>query len=193
MAYTTAAAVKTYLGISSATDDTLIGTLVAAAQSAIDVYTRRVFECSSATARLLDAESDTDPQRQILYLRDDLCTVTAVVNGDGVTVTAAQYVTEPRDTTPYYALRLKASSSLAWTYVTDQEGAISVTGKWAYSATAPADVVQAATRLAAWMYRAKDAQVFESTAFSEGGSIRIRMDIPADIKALLDPYRRLVG
>jgi len=193
MAYTTAAAVKTYLGISSATDDTLIGTLVAAAQSAIDVYTRRVFECSSATARLLDAESDTDPQRQILYLRDDLCTVTAVVNGDGVTVTAAQYVTEPRDTTPYHALRLKTSTQTAWTFVTDQEGAISVTGKWAYSATAPADVVQAATRLAAWMYRAKDSQVFESTAFSEGGSIRIRMDIPADIKALLDPYRRLVG
>ena len=120
--YTTAAAVKTYLGISSATDDTLIGTLVAAAQSAIDVYTRRVFECSSATARLLDAESDTDPQRQSLYLRDDLCTVTAVVNGDGVTVTAAQYVTEPRDTTPYHALRLKTSTKTAWTFVTDQEG-----------------------------------------------------------------------
>jgi len=193
MAYTTAAAVKTYLGISSATDDTLIGTLVAAAQSAIDVYTRRTFECTTATARLLDAVSDTDPTRQILYLRDDLCTITAVVNGDGVTVTAAQYVTEPRDTTPYHALRLKTSTQTAWTFTTDQEGAISVTGKWAYSATAPADVVQAATRLAAWMYRAKDAQVFESTAFSEGGTIRVRMDIPADIKALLDPYRRLVG
>ena len=82
---------------------------------------------------------------------------------------------------------------VAWTFTTDQESAISITGKWAYSATAPADVVQAATRLAAWMYRAKDSQVFETTAFSEGGSIRIRMDIPADIKALLDPYRRLVG
>ncbi len=193
MAYTTAAAVKTYLGISSATDDALIGTLVTAAQSAIDQYTRRVFECSSATARLLDAASDTDPRGRILYLRDDLCAITSIVNGDGVTVTAAQYVTEPRDTTPYYALRLKTSTQTAWTFATDQEGAISITGKWAYSATAPADVVQAATRLAAWMYRAKDAQVFESTAFSEIGTIRVRMDIPADIKALLDPYRRLVG
>ncbi len=193
MAYTTAAAVKAYLGISSATDDALIGTLVAAAQSAIDQYTRRTFECATATARLLDAVSDTDPRGQILYLRDDLCTITAIVNGDGVTVTAGQYVTEPRDTTPYYALCLKASASVAWTFTTDQESAISITGKWAFSATAPADVVQAATRLAAWMYRAKDSQVFESTAFSEGGSIRIRMDIPADIKALLDPYRRLVG
>ena len=193
MAYTTAALVKTYLGISSATDDTLIGTLVTGAQAAIDQYTRRVFECTTATARLHDAIGDTDRHRQTLYLRDDLCTITAVANGDGVTVTAAQYVTEPRVQTPYYALALKRSANVAWTFVTDSEDAISITGKWAYSATAPADVVQAATRLASWMYRAKDAQVFESTAFSEGGAIRIRMDIPADIKALLEPYKRLVG
>lgn len=191
--YTNLATVKTYLGISSATDDVLLGTLVNAAQSAIDQYTRRVFECTTATARLHDAIGDTDAHRQTLYLREDLCAITAVVNGDGVTVTAAQYTTEPRVQTPYYALVLKRSANVAWTFVTDSEDAISITGKWAYSATAPGDVVQAATRLASWMYRAKDAQVFESTAFSEGGAIRIRMDIPADIKALLDPYKRLVG
>jgi len=193
MAYTTPATVKTYLGIGSATDDVLLGTLVNAAQSAIDQYTRRVFECTTATAKLHDAVLDTDGRRQTLYLRDDLCTITAVVNGDGVTLTAAQYITLPGYETPYYALKLKLSAQTAWTFITDPEGAISITGKWAYSATAPADVVQAATRLAAWMYRQKDAQVFEGTAFSELGVMRVRMDIPSDVKALLDPYKRLVG
>lgn len=192
MAYTTAALVKTYLGISSATDDTLLATLAAAAQSAIDQYTRRLFECSSASAKNHDAVGDTDKARQTLYLRDDLCSITSIVNGDGVTVTAAQYVTLP-DVTPYYAIKLKSSASVAWTYTTDEEAAIAITGKWAYSATAPADVAQAATRLAAWMYRQKDAQVFEGTAFSELGVMRVRMDIPSDVKAFLDPYKRLVG
>jgi len=196
MAYLVAADLKTYLGISSSTDDTLLTALIAAAQKAIEEYTHHVFEMATATARTFDAIRDIGKgdDRRMLYLDTDLCTISSIANGDGTTVTAAQYVTEPRGVTPYYAIRLKASANVAWTYTDDPENAITVTGKWAYSATPPNDIVQATRRMAGWMYRGKDTQAYDSTAFSELGVIRIKHKIPEDILQLLDePYRRLVG
>ena len=40
MAYATVSQVKSYLGISASTDDTLLGTFIAAAQKIIDAHTR---------------------------------------------------------------------------------------------------------------------------------------------------------
>ena len=58
MAYATVSQVKSYLGISASTDDTLLGTFIAAAQKIIDAHTRRTFEASTATTRYFDAMSD---------------------------------------------------------------------------------------------------------------------------------------
>lgn len=190
MAYTTNTALKTYLGITGSGDDALLTALIARAQAAIDAWCTRAFEASGNTDRKFDAVRDV--VGPILYLRSDLAAVNSVTNGDGTTVTAAQYVTEPRQQTPFYALRLLASSGVYWTYTTDPENAITISGKWAYSASAPDDIVHATLRLAAYYYRQKDASVFDVTASPELGVITVPQGIPKDVTEILRPYRPIV-
>jgi hypothetical protein len=188
MAYTTTALVKTYLGISGTGDDALLTTLCAAAQRLIEVRTERVFEAPTNTSRALDAVVDVDGDT--LLLPYDLCAITSVTNGDSAVLLSTDYVTEPRVYTPWYALRLKASKGLSWTYTTDPEDAIVIVGRWAYSLTPPADIGQAAMRLAGWLYRAKDAQVYDITAQPDMGVITVPQGFPKDVDQILRPYRR---
>ena len=65
--------------------------------------------------------------------------------------------------------------------------AISIAGRWAYSTEAPDDIVQACTRLAAWLYKQRDHQMFENTIVAEGTVIRpTRM--PVDVADFLEAY-----
>jgi len=179
MAYTTTVAVKTYLGITGSGDDTLIDGLVTYAQQIIDSYTHRMFEAGSDSTRWL-------------HLDEDLAAITTVTNGDSTVVASTKYVTEPRNETPYYALKLKLDSDLVWTYSDANEDAISIVGKWAYSEAAPDDIVHVAIRLTAWLYQQKDAP-FERTATPSLGIVTVPADLPRDIKMLLEPYRKLAS
>lgn len=190
MAYCEASDVKTYLGISGNTDDLLIDALVERAQQAIDTYCDRTFEASADTDRSLDAVADVDGRT--LFVNDDLYSIASITNGDSVAVTAAEYVTEPRHFPPFYAVRLLASSDASWTYEDDPENAITISGKWAYSEEAPLDIVHACIRLAAYFYRQKDAQTYDTTASFELGILTIPKGWPADVKEALSRYRRIV-
>lgn len=189
MAYTTAADVKTYLGISGSGDDTLLGTLVARAQVAIDRFCNRTFESSANATRYFDAIGP-HISGGTLWLDRDLCAINTVTNGDSESLTGTHYVTLPRNDTPYFALKLKQGAGKVWTYATDWENAIAISGKWAYSETAPADIVQAAVRLAAFYYRQKDAPIQDVTAIEAGVVIK-PLAFPDDVRALLMPYRRV--
>lgn len=189
MAYVTLADLKSYLNITNTTDDVLLVGLIAAAQAGIDGYTGRTFEAVADTTLYMDADTDVDGA--LLYLPDDLAQITTVTNGDATTVTTTDYVTQPRGRAPYYALKMKASSDVAWTYDTTPENAISITGRWAFSVTAPADIVQACRRYASYLYRQRDANVFDVTAQTDIGTITIPQGIPADVEKLLKPYIRL--
>ena len=188
MAYCTTADVKDYLGISGTGDDTLIGTLVTAAQEVIDSHTRRTFEASGDTTRYFDYSHECI-DGDLLYLDQDLCSITTVTNGDSVVVAAGERTTLPKNDTPYYAIRLLSDSGVYWTYDDEWMDSISIIGKWAYSTTAPADVKQACIRLASYMYRKKDAQMYDVTAIEAGVVIR-PFGMPPDIKAILKPYVR---
>lgn len=161
MPYTTAAAVKTYLGITSSTDDALLTSLIERAQASIDRYTHRTFEAASDTTKRFDAEYDVSESYTRLDWTPyglDLCQITSVVNGDGTTISASSYVTEPRNETPYFALKLKVSSGLYFMYdnLDDHENAIQITGRWAYSITAPAEIVSVCIEMVALMYKRRD-------------------------------------
>jgi len=191
MAYVSAANLKVYLGITETTDDTLLGTLIAAAQAFIDSYCRQTFEASGDTTRTFDPTRDASGRW--LYLDAPLAAITSVTNGDGNVVSAGNYITEPRNSTPYRALTLKSNSTVAWTYTTTPENSISIVGKWAYSTSAPADIVQACTRLAAYLYRQKNNSGDLDRPIAIGSSaMLLPADLPKDLKALLAPYRRLV-
>lgn len=190
MAYLTSGELRTYLNVDASTDDALLTALIAAAQAAIEKRTHRDFEVSADTTRYLSM-SQTDGLK--LILDEDLCQITSVKtnldNGSsGVTIPSTEYVTLPRNETPYYALRLRSSSDYAWEYTDDPEDAISITGRWGYSVTPPTDIVMACRRLAAYYYRQRDAQVFDTTAMPDAGVMLIPQGIPRDVDMMLEPY-----
>lgn len=202
MAYTTLAAVKRELNIATLNtdDDDLLNGYITLAQRIIEALpplgTGRVFEAALDTTRYLDAPADScdqslDGPLYVLFLSGDLCSITSVVNGDGVTVASSDYVTEPRNQTPYYALRLKSGEGLVWTYDTSPEGAIAITGKWAYATSAPADIARAALRLCVWMYRSRDNAGFDQDIQTDDGLI-LGAKLPRDIRHIIESYWELV-
>lgn len=177
---------KTYLAITTTTDDTLLTTCLANAQAMIEARTGRVFEASADSTKKFDAITDTD--MGMLVLGADLCQITQVVNGDGSIVPSSSYLTEPPRSTPYWAIRLKRSSS-PWCFVTDPEDAIQITGRWAYSVTVPADIAQATVRLAAFLYRQKDTAVDGDRPLLTGdGNVLMPSRLPNDVAEMIRPY-----
>lgn len=187
--YCTTAEVKAYIGTVKATDDTLIAALITRASAAIDSYCGRTFRQREDEARTFDAVRDVDGLT--LYLDDDLLSVDSIANGDGESVAAASYVLLPANRTPKYAIRLKASGGVTWTYTTDPEDAITVTGTWGYHAadTAPSAIIHAAVRLTAWYYHQKSAP-FETTGYQDLGVVTVPSSMPTDIRAILDQFAR---
>ena len=189
MAYASASDVKTYLGITASTDDTLITALIARAQAMIDRETGTTFEASSDTTRYFDAVENVNG-RYLLF--DRWCAaITTVTNGDSTEVTSAEYVKEPRGSGPYYGIKLLGSSTQAWTYTTDAENAISVLGKWAYSATVPADIAHATIRLTAFLYRQRENANDIDRAVVVGNATVLPAQLPADVMHIIAPYKPL--
>ena len=194
MAYTTAALCKTYMGITTATDDTLIGTLIVRAQAMVDSYTHRTFEASADSTKFFNSRLDV--YGRTLYFSDGLeaATITTITNGDAtVIVVTTDCTTLPANGTPIYGLQMLASSSKIWqmTNAGDNERAISVLAKWAYSLTAPDDIVAATIRLVAFLYRQRESNADLDRAVSVGdGMVLLPGRLPADIAAILEPYRR---
>lgn len=191
MAYATLAELRSYLGIApgDTDDDVLLARLITSAQKAIDGYCGWSFEASAAATRYYNALTDTDGA--VLVLDMPLLTLTTLTNGDADVITAAEYFLEPANTTPKWYVRLRSSAGLAWTYTDDPEQAISVAGTWGYMTSADATITQACLRWAGYMYRQKDAQVFDVTAQPGAGILTIPKGMPEDVKIMLSAYRRL--
>jgi hypothetical protein len=182
MAYTSAANVKQYLGISTDADDAILAVLVNAAQSFIESYTGRLFEPYTATI----THTGSDIYDGELLLQDDLLSLTGItVNGTLIDISGAVLLGGMHGE-PYYAVRLDAFEG----YHSDDD-MIQVTGQWGYGLTVPADIMHACNRLAAYYYRQRDAQVFDTTAIPGTGVITIPRGIPADVQKILDRYRAL--
>lgn len=191
MTYATTTALKTYMSVTTTDDDALLADLLDRATAIIDTHTQRTFAVSADTTRYFDALRDVDGHT--LYINRDLCAITSVTNGDGTTVAASAYVTEPRNERPWYALRLKTNGAISWTYTTDPEDAIVIVGRWGYSTTPPDDIVQACVRLAAWLYRQKDTSIDQDAPrASMDGSMLMPSRLPYDLVQLLERYVRRV-
>jgi len=167
-------------------DDTLLESILDRVQAAIDTYTHRTFETGDDATRYYGSDA---VDGQWLYLDADLYSLTSVANGDSSsTAVSTDDLTEfpMNEGPPYHKLRLDVNGSSVWEVDTDYW--IGVTGAWAYSATAPNDIVQATARWAATMYRKKDA--FDTVAIAEGGAVTMPLPMPEDVRGLLDPYMR---
>lgn len=196
MAYLTVAALKTYLGIQSSADDSLLADIVHEAQHVVDDYCNRTFEAAADTTRYYNAldiryGGRVDAFQNTLLLDVDLCQLTTVVNGNGDTIPNNALVLLPTNFVPSYAIKIKMNTAYVWTYIGTPDTAIVVTGRFAYSITCPTAIRAATRRLAGYMYRAKDntAETDRSIMSADGVSIAAPA-IPTDVTRMLEPYRR---
>jgi hypothetical protein len=180
------------LAVGETADDALLSALLVRVQALIDSQCARTFAATSDSTRAFDCDEPT-VEGPNLYFDGDLCAITTVTNGNGVEVTSGEYVTLPRHGTPYYGLQLRAGSGKSWNYTDDPLGAITVLGRWAYSASAPADIQQAALVGAAALYRAGGANPDADRPVVTGAGTVIQPGkLPATFWTLIQPYRRLM-
>lgn len=186
MAYVTLANFKLYITELNGTqssftsaDDTALQVYLDQAVAEINRSTARSFEASASTAKTYSYD---DYEGQVLLLGDDCLTVTAVVNGDGVTISSTNYTLLPRNKTPKYAIELH--TGYTWSTTAD----ISITGTWGYTTTAGAEVQRVVYRLA-YFYWQKRLSTGETQLVNEG-VIQSAMEYPADVREWLRAMRR---
>lgn len=171
-------------------DDDELEAAIDAAMAYIDAFCNRTFEASANSDRTFDAVADV--AGRVLHLDEDLCSIDSITNGDGVEVASDEYTTEPRNDTPYHAIRLLTSSGKTWTYEDDPEDAITISGRWAFSESAPEDIVYACKRLATLFYREKD--VLSEIGMPAMGGVPMIGQIPKAVYSVLyNRKRRVVG
>lgn len=204
MAYADIEALKLYLKLPplpgnspSTAEDELLEELLARAQQRIDTHCNQTFEAAEDSTRYfvpLGWEDGGAVDGLDLVLDAPLAQLTEVVNGDGAVLAASNYQLLPINELPKYAVRLKRSSGVRWTHGGDAESdLIAVTGRWAYSVEAPADIAHACVRLAAWYYRQRaNANDLDRTVITAGQTI-LPSRIPGDVMDTLnDGYVRMV-
>lgn len=118
-----------YSGITGDKDDAMILDFIREISAQIQRGTDRSFVPRIETRRY-DPTRDCRGNR--LVLDRDYLAFTTITNGDGNVVTSTQYVTEPRNNSPYWAIQLLGSTGLTWQYQTDPENAISILGVTGY-------------------------------------------------------------
>ncbi len=190
MSYIDLPTLKAGINITVDSDDSILLKCIAAAQKAIETKCQRVFEANADTTRYFDYINDVD--ERVLRFDKDLCAITTILNGDGTTVAPTAYVTNPRNSTPWCEISLKMNSDIAWTYDDTPEDAIAVTGKWAFSETAPEDIQLACERLATWFYRQRDTSNDGSDRpiLTNSGAVIMPSKLPSDVIDLITPYIR---
>jgi hypothetical protein len=174
MAYATLAQVKQYLGVTGTSEDVLLTRLIDAASAAIERYTGRRFTASTETKKIRREHFIMD----MLFLPDDLFSLTQVVTDKGDVLLPSHFV----PFNPPVRMLLVRADAPSWSI----DYTVDVTGQWGFTATPPDDIVQTCVRLASWMYRSKDAQVFDVTGQDGLNALSTRM--PRDIAQMLDPY-----
>ena len=179
-------AVKT-ISSTDATDDGVIERMIEQASRYIDIQTGRTFYARTET-HYFDV-----PGGRELRMDDDLLTITTLTNGDDNTIADTEYNLVPKNTTPYYAIRLKQMSSKYWDSDSDgnTEDVISVAGTWGYSDGAPMDVQQACEDIVLRMYgrrygKGNDGQVKVTAA----GVVVTPNDVSSQTQRVINYYKR---
>lgn len=175
--YCTLEQVKMHLNITSDGDDDIIEEAIEQAASAVEHFTGRRYAGESET-RFFSLD-DVAPDGTLYFDAADLCAIDQVLNGDGAEIAAEQYITLPRNSTPWYGVKLRSGS---WTGSDD----IEITGVWAYSETPPPVITRACIRLAAWFYRQRDSSSdMDRPVVTQDGTTILPAAIPKDITSMI--------
>ena len=186
--YLTTAELKTYLSITGAGDDTLLGRMCDAAEALVEQKLGCKVVAVSAT-RYYDAIKDVRANGADLVV-DYHDVLTSVTNGDAVAVSTSNIQRMPVNGTYKNRLHLKASSGLTWTYSTDPVAAITVVATWGLvvnAAAVPAHIEEITQEIAAWLYRNRDSSMSsEILAVARGGTILMPGKMPPALQSMLN-------
>lgn len=114
-------------------DDAVIATIIENVSRFIDQYTGRRFFASVET-HLFDIPTVEYAERDTIYLDDDLLTLTTFTNGDSTTISSNDYLLKSVNHPPYYAVKLRNSSNVAWqpNAAGSGEQVLSILGVWGW-------------------------------------------------------------
>ena len=197
-AYLTLEELRSYVGVSAASDTADLDDVLTAASRMVDRYCGRHFYQATAQAREFDV--DSDGYTVTLGPFNDLVSLTTFAydnNDDGTyesTISASGYqlLAPPQGqapaTWPYTQVRVL--STVVLPYAPTALGRIDLirlTGTWGWPAVPP-EVKQATRILAAELYKLSDA-VFGVAGFGEFGVVRLGRQLPARAQQLLQPFR----
>jgi len=184
--------VKEYLKtIGLDTDDHLLEQFIDSAENQLESWTGRLFKAQKYT-QVYDYPDD-DPYS--LFLDGDLQKVLTLANGDGVEIPASDFRYKPanrgtgNDRRPAYEILL--INDAVFTYDTTPIQCIHVKAWWGWSMEPNQYTEQAVKRLTAFLYKQKDSQVFDTTAFLDGGVLVIPQGIPKYVADFINFHRPL--
>lgn len=188
--YCTLAEFKSFGRITStdANDDSVIGQLIDSASRYIDTQTNRVWYQTTET-HLLDVPSG---DATLLMLDVDFASITAVVNGDGTTLSSAtDYVTLPANGSPIWGIQLKDGTGTRWLASSGNPWqAISVTGL--VGLAVPADIKEACLLIIKAAYNRRLGENQSSTSIiTQGGIVITPEDVPAKALDIISNRRRV--
>ena len=189
--YATPAQLKTYLGVTSTADDALLTDLLVRATTIIEQMTRKTFAAPAAASRTFGRELmlwDGLLKRDYLLLPSGVyvALLVSATDGDNAPIPLTEIATHPPDA-PYTVL---ARRDRRWCGASQQA---TITARWGYSITPPADIVHATIRLAAWMYRQRGtANDPDRPTVADGGLVLLPSALPDDVRSVLERYRDVV-
>lgn len=113
-------------------DDSIMSVLLETVSRYVDDQCHRTFYPRFETRYFDIPEEQTNDT--ILFMDDDLLSITTLTNGDSSTITSTQYVLYPKNTYPKQWIKLLGSSSIMWQASSygDNESAISLAGLWGF-------------------------------------------------------------
>lgn len=183
---------KARLNLTGNAHDALLSQAIAAASRAIDNWTGRCFAKSDTpTARVFTARYGDQIDLP------DFVSLTEVATDDGRrTYTTVWETTDydpfpwdaPERNRPYTELRVAPYGSQA--FVTWPRG-VRITAVWGWPEV-PAAIAEAAALQATRLWKRKDAP-FGVTGSAELGQLRAITSMDPDVKAIIAPYKRVVG
>jgi len=181
------ALLRNYQGIERDSSNALLSRAISVAIKWIEGKIHRQLEAQTES-RYFEQEATVPGDPLTLELDRDLLSITTLTDAAGTVIPASEYWLLPRGADHFDRIRLKAGSAYSWQWPLD--GWAEVAGSWGYCSTIPGDLEQAILRLAAFLFRQKDAQIFDVVAEPSVGTITVPQGFERSVADILRAHKR---
>lgn len=188
--YCTVAEAKAYVKVDDADDDAQFTLAVTAASRAIDDETERQFgQTAGAEARRYDAMWDKTRGRWVVHVDDiqDVTGLAVAVAAGAVTPFDLLPVNAALTGKPYERLLIKPESANQPTGT--EEGEVTVTAKYGWTAVPPTIKLATLLQISRWHAR-RDAPFGVAGSPEQGSEIRLLARLDPDVKVMVRGYVR---